>query len=294
MARASASRGKRPRSNARAKQAEQRVTAKPEKKKASYEDQLFFSRLRRRSKWVFAFLAGVFALSFVALGVGTGVSGTSVGDILADVFGRSDSGPSVADAQKKVDESPNDPEALSELATALQSAGRNDEAIAVLKSYTKVRPEDASALRQLAALYEIKATNARRLAQDLLVQISSGNIAATAFTFPGASGFFGALGDDPIVQALQTSSGARANVARQEATTAYEEQVPVFERLVELIPDEPTLYIQLAQAADGAGEGEKAISAYEKFLEVAPDHPLVPDVRQQLRQLGVTPDELTG
>ena len=147
MARASASRGKRPRSNARAKQAEQRVTAKPEKKKASYEDQLFFSRLRRRSKWVFAFLAGVFALSFVALGVGTGVSGTSVGDILADVFGRSDSGPSVEDAQKKVDESPNDPEALSELATALQNAGRNDEAIDVLKSYTKVRPEDASALR---------------------------------------------------------------------------------------------------------------------------------------------------
>ena len=294
MARASASRGKRPRPNARAKQAEQRVTAKPEKKKASYEDQLFFSRLRRRSKWVFAFLAGVFALSFVALGVGTGVSGTSVGDILADVFGRGDSGPSVADAQKKVDESPNDPEALSELATALQNAGRNDEAIDVLKSYTKVRPEDASALRQLAALYDIKAANARRLAQDLLVQISSGNIAATAFTFPGTSGFFGALGDDPIVQALQTSSGARANVARQEATTAYEEQVPVFERLVELIPDEPTLYIQLAQAADGAGEGEKAISAYEKFLEVAPDHPLVPDVRQQLRQLGVTPDELTG
>ncbi len=26
--------------------------------------------------------------------------------------------------------------------------------------------------------------------------------------------------------------------------------MPVFERLVELIPDEPTLYIQLAQAAD--------------------------------------------
>jgi hypothetical protein len=102
MARASASRGKRPRSNARAKQAEQRVTAKPEKKKVSYEDQLFFSRLRRRSKWVFAFLAGVFALSFVALGVGTGVSGTSVG-ILADVFGRKRLRPSVADAQK-VDE----------------------------------------------------------------------------------------------------------------------------------------------------------------------------------------------
>ena len=157
-----------------------------------------------------------------------------------------------------------------------------------------MRPEDASGLRQLAALYDIKAANARRLAEDLLVQISSGNIAATAFTFPGASGFFGALGDDPIVQALQTSSGARANAARQEATTAYEAQVPVFERLVELVPDEPTLYIQLAQAADGSGQGEKAISAYEKFLEVAPDHPLAPDVRQQLRQLGVTPDELTG
>ena len=47
---------------------------------------MFFPRLRRRAKWVFLFLALSFGLGFVVFGVGTGISGTSLGDIFQDIL----------------------------------------------------------------------------------------------------------------------------------------------------------------------------------------------------------------
>ena len=45
---------------------------------------MFFPRLRRQAKWVFVFLALVFAIGFVAFGVGSGSTGIS--DILRGNF----------------------------------------------------------------------------------------------------------------------------------------------------------------------------------------------------------------
>ena len=45
---------------------------------------MFFPRLRRQAKWVFVFLALVFAVGFVAFGVGSGSSGIS--DLLRGNF----------------------------------------------------------------------------------------------------------------------------------------------------------------------------------------------------------------
>ena len=59
-------------------QAHARVAAQPAKPKGkrvkhqSWEDQLFFARLRHHAKWVYAVLAGVFVIGFVIFGVGSG------------------------------------------------------------------------------------------------------------------------------------------------------------------------------------------------------------------------------
>ena len=294
MARASANRGRRPRPNARARGREQRVAPTPQKKKAaSYEDQLFFTRLRRHQKWVFLFLAGAFALGFIVLGVGSG------NGFLADAIrGIGGNGPSsiqsVEDAQKNVDKNPNDPQALLGLATALQADAKPKEAIDVLKRYVELRPDDADALRQLASLYDIQAAEAQRRAAELEAQGAAESIEATAFAFPGSSGFLGAVGQDPIDQARSFSASAKAGEARAEAEKILKEQVPVYEQLIALTPDEPILYIQLGQAATGAGEQDKAIAAFQKFLELAPDDPSAPAVKQQLQLLGVTSDTATG
>ena len=131
MARASAKRGGRPQSNARQRDRQQAVAVQqePPKKSPSYEDQLFFTRLRRRAKWVFASLAAVFAISFIFFGVGTGVSGGSVGDFLRDLFGGNGTETqSVADALGKVEDNPNDAAAVLALAGAYQRAGQTRDA----------------------------------------------------------------------------------------------------------------------------------------------------------------------
>ena len=106
-------------------------------------------------------LAIVFALSFVVFGVGAG--GTGIGDVFRG--SSSSSGPSVKDAQKKVAENPKSAAALLALSTALQNAGRSDEAVPVLERYSRLKPKDTDVLNELATLYQAKAARLRGEAQ---------------------------------------------------------------------------------------------------------------------------------
>jgi tetratricopeptide (TPR) repeat protein len=265
----------------------------PKKKKTeSYEDTLFFSRLRRRAKWVFVFLAAAFAIGFVGFGVGAG--GTGIGDAIRDIFGASSNAPSAEEAQEKVDENPNDPDALLALATALQTESRNAEATEALKRYVELRPADVSALTQLAALYDIRANEAGRRANQLFQAAFGDSLTGVAFSFPDTSGFLEAVGKDPIDAAVAGDTGAEAQKVQDEAIGLYEEQVPVFEKLAALQPNEPTVWIQLGTAAVAAGQNDKAIDAFETFVERFPDHPAVPNVEQQLEALRADADVVTG
>ena len=113
MARAAAKRGGSKRQAARNAARSQHVggaKAAPARR-PDYETELFFGRLRRNAKWVFAFLAVVFAGSFVFLGVGSG--GSALTDFLngdIHLFGGG-GGPTAESVQKKVDKDPEEPEA---------------------------------------------------------------------------------------------------------------------------------------------------------------------------------------
>ena len=66
---------------------------------------MFFPRLRSQAKWAFVFLIIVFAGGFIFLGVGSG--GLDLGQLMRDAFGTGgSSGPSIASAQKKIQERP--------------------------------------------------------------------------------------------------------------------------------------------------------------------------------------------
>ena len=299
MARASANRGKRPRPHARSGRHRERVApaapqpkAEEPKKRASYEDQLFFPRLRRRAKWLFLLLAAAFAIGFLAFGVGAG--GTGIGDAIRDLVGAGTAGPSVEDAQERVEDDPTDPEALRDLATALQAEQRPDEAADALNRYLELRPDDTTALRELVALYDIQANTSRRLAALFDAQTVFGSFNSIVYALPGQSGFFGALGQDPISDALTTDVAGAAEDARQEVAEVARKQVPALQRLVELQPTEAVAYLQLGQAAATADEDETAIAAFEKFLELAPDDPNAAYAQQALAQLEATGDILTG
>jgi tetratricopeptide (TPR) repeat protein len=246
------------------------------------EDTMFFPRLRRQAKWVFLFLALVFALGFVGFGVGAG--GVGIGDIIRDA-GTGSGAPSVSEAEQRVSENPRDAQAFRDLATAQQSAGNVDEAIDALESLVSLRPKDAGALRELAALYLTKASDAQQRAQ--LAQLRASYL-APATAIPALT----QLGDkvlnpDPITNAISTRYSDEIQVAYGEAQSASARAVDMYKRIAAASPQDPTVQLELAQAATDAGDSQTAISAYEKFLKLAPDDPTAPQVRQILKQLRV-------
>ena len=195
----------------------------------SAEDLMFFPKLRRRAKWVFALLAVAFGVGFVAFGVGTGVSGTSIGDVLQDIIGQQSAGGDIGDAQKKAQENPRDAAAQLAFANALQQAGRTREAIAALERYTALAPKDTDALLQLANLWGVVANRAENEAQAARVQAAEASGAQT-FAQPN-SPFLQDAEQNKIAQTLAAEANARADAASSEAQQAAGKQQEVYETL---------------------------------------------------------------
>jgi tetratricopeptide (TPR) repeat protein len=246
---------------------------------------MFFPRLRRRAKWVFALLALSFGLGFVVFGVGTGISGTSLGDIFQDILQQrsAEGSASVNDAREKVEKNPRDAEAQLELANALQSEGRIPEAITALERYTELRPNDTDGLQQLAVLWGTQAARARQDAEAAAAEAQEANLSGTFVQ--GGDPFLQSLYQTKIAESISQLANARSTEAQSRALEASRNEADVYERLSTLLPDEPVIFLQLGQASFASGDTEAAIAAWERFLELAPDDASAPLVQQQLELL---------
>jgi tetratricopeptide (TPR) repeat protein len=240
---------------------------------------MFFPRLRRQAKWMFAFLAIVFALGFVGFGVGAG--GIGLGNILE---GAGDSGvPSVSSAEKEAAENPTDPQAFRRLATAHQAAGDTDGAIEALERVVQLRPKNIAALEELASLYLAKADDSQNRANEANLRaayLAPGTTVASSITIGGKP-----LEADPISNALSTRLSAIVSTELGEAQQAYASAVSTYKKIVAARPRDPSLLLQLGQAAQNASDNASAIQAYEKFIRLAPNDPTVPEVKRILREL---------
>jgi hypothetical protein len=257
---------------------------------------MFFPKLRRRAKWVFLFLAVAFAFSFVFFGVGAGGSG--IGDYLSDLFNRpvSTDTPALDDAQEAVAERPNDPQAQLDLARAAQAEGDVDLAVTAYEKYRTMRPEDADALRTLAALYgtQIAAAQERAtIASNQAAELSLPNTLA-----PEDSEFLQDLTTNPLTDSLSAQAQERANAAGAEVQSLSLAQVAVLAKLTELVDDDPLLFLQYATAAETAQDFQAAIGAYEAYLDLQPNSPNAEQVQERIDQLkpvaGLAPDEESG
>ena len=250
----------------------------------AWEDTLFFARLRRHAKWMFVFLALVFAFGFVLFGVGAG--GTGLGDIFRG-SGSSGDTPSVSDARKATEKNPKNAAAWRELSTALQTEGDTAAAIDALSRYTDLKPKDVEGLRELGGLYLAQARTKQEQAQ--LDQYR------TSFAAGGAGAIIGPTSKDgqplvsnPITDAIQSRSSSSVQAALSAAQDLYGKAVSTYRRLVAVVPKDPNVQLELAQASEQAGDSATAITAYKAFLRLAPDDPNAPIVRQQLKQLAGT------
>jgi tetratricopeptide (TPR) repeat protein len=263
----------------------QRPKPDPKRSKSapSWEDQLFFSRLRHHAKVVYVLLALVFVFSFVLLGVGSGSNGIS--DALQSVFGRntgSSVGSQISDKQKAVARSPKDVNLYLDLAGLYQSDNQEANALATLRKARQVAPRNLAVIDRIGSLYGAQAGRAGDNYRAVFAVYSQNVTNAPGLDTSSPLGQ--ALTSDPYTQGLQT----QLNDAYTKVTTAYQKVAGVYKQAAQVAKgtsDEPNALLQWASAAQSANDVTTAITAYQQFLKVAPDNANAPAVRQTLAQL---------
>jgi tetratricopeptide (TPR) repeat protein len=247
--------------------------------------QLFFSRMRRRAKPMYLILAILFAVTFAFLGVGSG--GNSGLDQLfngLNIFGGS--GSSVSKAQKEVQKHPNDPKSFRDLATAYESKGDSANAITALQRYMTLKPKDAQVQGELAGLQLGQAQN---YATQYQAATQSDQLAAPSQQFRPSGTFGTALGTNPIEAAASSVANNAANDLYQKTTLAYSGAISGYKALTKLQPTSANAQFQLAQAAQTAGDTTTAVAAYKAYVKLNPDSSTATQVRQLIKQLQPAP-----
>jgi hypothetical protein len=263
----------------------QRPKPDPKRSKSapSWEDQLFFSRLRHHAKVVYVLLALVFVFSFVLLGVGSGSNGIS--DALQSVFGRntgSSVGSQIDDKQQAVAKSPQDVNLYLDLAGLYQSDNQEANALATLRKARQVAPQNLDVIDRIGSIYGAQAGRAGDNYRAVFAVYSQNVTNAPGLDTSSPLGQ--ALTSDPYTQGLQT----QLNDAYTKVTTAYQKVAGVYKQAAQVAKgtsDEPNALLQWASAAQSANDVTTAITAYQQFLKVAPDNANAPAVRQTLAQL---------
>lgn len=285
MARGTQHRKRRPRTDARiASVAPAKAQAK---RRPEWEEQLFFSRLRSHGRWIFALLAVAFAISFVILGVGSGSSGIS--QVLGNFFSDNSSsgGSSLAALQQQTVKHPTNATAWLNYANQLEADQQDDNAIAALTQYLKLRPDDQNELLELAGLNYSRAeawdtlySNTEAL-QTALVP-SGGTVDPS-----GSSALSTALNSipDPLSTALSSQIGSLASTQYEKVIGYLDNRVTAYQKIVALTPGNAFNEYSLAQAAQVANDTSVALDAYKAFLKLAPTNSLAPTARQQITAL---------
>jgi len=265
---------------------QQRPKEPPKKRKRAapaYEQTMFFPRLRRQAKWVFVFLALVFAVGFVAFGVGSGSSGIS--DILRGNFfggGGTSTSSLVKQKQKAIARNPKDISAYLDLAGLYQQDQDETKALATLSKAEQVAPKNFDVLNRIAGIFSGQAELERQAAQNAQIVYFESTVSPPGLDPSSTLGQ--AISGDPYSDVLKT----RANEAYSKMVSAFTKAETAYKKLVTAAAgtsQEANAQLQLAGAAQISGDTTAAVNAYTRFLKIAPDSPNALAVRQTLEQL---------
>jgi tetratricopeptide (TPR) repeat protein len=182
-----------------------------------------------------------------------------------------------------VAEQPNDPQAQLDLAKAAQADGQLDLAIASYEKYRTMKPDDPDALQTLAALYGAQIADAQRRATIASNEAAEASLPNTFA--PEDSEFLQDLTTNPLTASLSARAEARASAANAEVQSLATAQLGIFSELVELVDDNPLLFLQWANAAETAQDFESAITAYESFLDLQPNAANAEQIQERIDSL---------
>ena len=247
--------------------------------------QLFFSRLRRRAKVAYVILAVLFAVTFAFLGVGSGSSGLDQLFNGLNIFGGG-GGTSVSKALNEVKKSPTDPKGFRDLATAYEAKGDTANAISALQSYTSMKQKDVKAWNELAGL---EIAEGQAFTTDYQNAYAAEQLAAPSATFQPTGKLGTALGTDPIEQAEATAANTTTSDIAQKIGLAYNAAVLAYQKVVKIQPNNANAEFQLAQAAQTAGQSSVAVTAYKAFLKLNPTSSSATQIKALIKELSPAP-----
>ncbi len=241
---------------------------------------MLFEKIRRTQKPVFIFLGAVFALSFVFLGVGSGVGGISLGNLLGQSTSSSTSVSSLLD---KVHHDPKNANAWLELGDAYQANKNPDSALGAYQQYLQLRPKDVNTLALVAGLYETRAGKLQSKAsyyQSVAAQYQnvSGALPSTATKLVAAF-------PSPLVTSLQQPLQQREQVYQQQAQGDLTQAESLWKRAIQQSPNDATYQRALARDALGAQDYPTAYTAVQQILKLDPTTPDKKQLEQLLTQL---------
>ena len=279
----------------RKQRAQEKTPAKRKQRAApTWEEQLFFSRLRRHAKVIYIALAVVFAAGFVFLGVGSGSTG--LGDILnGNFFGGGGSGTSsqVKDDQKKIEHNPKNIDAYLDLAGVYQQQQDQAKALATLRRAAKVAPNNLDVLNQLAGAYRGNAEQALTEAQNAQLAVQDNHVLAPFVDT--SSNLVQAVSQDPYTQALQT----KLTGAETKAANAFRTAEAAYKRVAKAARGtsaEAGAQLQLGSIAASPllADYSTAIAAFKRYLKLAPTGTNAGSVRLALSQLEASQPKSQG
>jgi tetratricopeptide (TPR) repeat protein len=279
----------------KAKQAQRAKAAPPKQRQSGRRrhasggnpnQDLFFIKIRRKQRWVFALLALLFALTFAFLGVGSG-SGSGLDQLFnnINVFG-GHHGPSVSSAQKEIQKHPTSAKGYRDLATAFEAKGDTGQAITALQQYTGMKPKDAAAWTELAGL---QSTQAQGYLADYQNAYTALQEAAPSQAFVPTSGKLAAAFSNPIETAQKSTVQSSVNDLQSKVGLAYNGAVGSWQHVTGLQPKNLNAWFQLAQSAQTAGNTTTAVAAYKKYLKLDPSSTSAPQIKALIKQLSPAP-----
>lgn len=240
--------------------------------------------MRRQTKWVFAFLAVVFAGSFVFLGVGSG--GSALTDFLSGnvhLFG-SGGGPSEKSLEHKIAKDPTNAKLRLQLAQLYTKNNHLDQSIAEYNAYLKLKPTDTTALNELGDVYASKVQEFQSAVQSPptppLTAINGVSPIASNTTLGTAIATL-----TPVEFGQNSLQQGETVQLLKLLDQVIKQHVNVYLRLAKLTPGDSSAFLEAATTAEADKAYPLAIKLDRQFLAKFPGDPLVPDVKRNIRRL---------
>jgi tetratricopeptide (TPR) repeat protein len=250
--------------------------------------ELFFVRLRRHQKWVYAVLAVVFAFSFVLVGVGSGTGG-GLNQLFNGIFSGG-GGSSISKAQDLVKKDP--AAGYRQLAQAYETNGDNAQAMTALQHYLKIKKTDAATWAELGGLALSQGT---QYSTQYSAAAQNAQTVDPSAAFQPAGTLGTAIGPNTTYQQAAQNASTKATKLYTKATTTLGRAVKDYQQASKLKPNNSSYLQELANAAANSGNSTVAVAALHRYLKLNPNSPLAPQIRKEIASLSPsTPSVKTG